>query len=224
VTLAFDPYSADLPGWISKARAAQHEVLMAVPMEPLDYPREDPGPQTLLTALPVQQNLDRLEWALSRAVGYVGITNMMGSRFTGAAAELRPIIEVLTGRGLLFVETRAASQGAVATLAGELALPHAVTDRELDADLSRAGIDQALADVEPMARRKNRAIATGSLYPITVERVAAWARTLPDKDLVLAPVSAMVTVPADAKPAAPASPTEAAPPEAKPPAPHGAAH
>jgi uncharacterized protein len=231
VTLAFDPYSPDLPGWIGKARAAQHEALIAVPMEPLDYPREDPGPQTLLTALPLQKNLDRLEWALSRAVGYVGITNMMGSRFTGASAELRPILEVVNGRGLLFVETRAANQGAVATLAGEFALPFVVTDRELDADLSRAAIDQALADIEPLARRKNRAIAVGSLYPITIERVVAWAKSLPDKNLVLAPISAMVTVPPEPKPAgvtAPdnkrgeTKPAETKAPEAKPPA-HGAA-
>jgi polysaccharide deacetylase 2 family uncharacterized protein YibQ len=231
VTLAFDPYSADLPGWISKARAARHEVLIAVPMEPLDYPREDPGPQTLLTALPLQQNLDRLEWALSRAVGYVGITNMMGSRFIGASAELRPVLEVVNGRGLLFVETRAVNQGAVATLAGEFALPYAVTDRELDADLSRPGIDQALADVEPIARRKNRAIAVGSLYPVTVERVVAWARTLPDKDLVIAPVSAMVTVPPQPKTVGTAAPDDhlgqpkpgdTSSPEAKPPASSGA--
>jgi polysaccharide deacetylase 2 family uncharacterized protein YibQ len=210
VTLAFDPYSPDLPGWIGKARAAHHEVIVSVPMEPLDYPREDPGPQTLLTALPVQQNINRLEWTMSRAVGYVGLTNMMGSRFTGAAIELRPVLEVVNGRGLLFVETRAANQGAVTALANDLGLPYAVTDRDLDADLSRAAIDQVLADIEPIARRKNRAIAAGSLYPVTVERVVAWAKTLPGKDLVLAPISAMVTVP-EPKPPAP-------PPEEKPPA------
>jgi polysaccharide deacetylase 2 family uncharacterized protein YibQ len=201
VTLAFDPYASDLPTWIAKARAAHHEVLISIPMEPLDYPREDPGPQTLLTALPVQQNLDRLEWALSRAVGYVGITNMMGSRFIGAAAELRPVLEVANGRGLLFVETRATNPGEVATLAGEFGLAYAVTDRDLDADLSRGAIDQALLDSEPIARRKNRAIVAGSLYPLTVERVAAWSKTLPDKDLVLTPISAMVTIPPISKPA-----------------------
>ncbi|MDB5406634.1 MAG: divergent polysaccharide deacetylase family protein [Rhodospirillales bacterium] len=219
VTLAFDPYAPDLPDWIAKARAAHHEVLMSIPMEPLDYPREDPGPQTLLTALPVQQNLDRLEWALSRAVGYVGITNMMGSRFTAAAPELRPVLEVVNGRGLLFVETRATNPGAVATLAGEFALPYAVTDRDLDADLSRTAVDQALLDSEPIARRKNRAIVAGSLYPLTVERVVAWSKTLPDKDLVLAPISAMVTIPPVAKPAeatAPDAKQSETAPEAKP--------
>src|SRR5258708_33134615 len=123
MTLAFNPYAKDLPDWLQRARGAQHEVVLAVPMEPVDYPREDPGPATLLTVLSPRQNLDRLEWTLSRAVGYVGVTNMMGSRFIGAANELRPIVEVIKGRGLLLLETRAAHQSAVAPLQPELGLP-----------------------------------------------------------------------------------------------------
>jgi uncharacterized protein len=192
VTLAFNPYATDLPDWLQKARAAHHEVVLAVPMEPVDYPREDPGPQTLLTALTPRQNLDRLEWTLGRAAGYVGLTNLMGSRFIAAPTELRPILEVLKGRGLLFLETRAANQSAVAALAQELALPQAVNDRDLDGNLSPAGIDQALVELEPIARRNTIAVATGSPYPLTIDRVLAWAGSLEGKGLVLAPLSAVV--------------------------------
>jgi polysaccharide deacetylase 2 family uncharacterized protein YibQ len=203
VTLVFNPYTRDLPDWIEKARIAQHEVILAVPMEPVDYPREDPGPATLLTALSPRQNLDRLEWTLSRAVGYVGVTNMMGSRFIGAANELRPIVEVIKGRGLLFLETRAANQSAVGTLAQEFNLPQAVNDRDLDADLTPASIDQALTDLEPIARRKRSAIAIGSAYPLTIDRVIAWIGSLDGKGLALAPVSAVVAPQSETKAAAP---------------------
>jgi polysaccharide deacetylase 2 family uncharacterized protein YibQ len=203
VTLAFNPYAADLPDWLQKGRAAQHEVLLAVPMEPVDYPREDPGPQTLLTALTPRQNLERLEWVLGRASGYLGVTNLMGSRFIAAATELRPILEVIKGRGLLFLETRAANQSVVAALAQELALPYAVNDRDLDTNLSPAGIDQSLAEIEPMARRKNAAVATGSAYPLTIERLLAWATSLDNKGLVLAPLSAVVAPQSESKEAHP---------------------
>ena len=53
----------------------------------------------------------------------------MGSRFTAAPDSLRPIIEVLKGRGLLLLETRASSQSIVTGLADEFGLPHAVDDR-----------------------------------------------------------------------------------------------
>ena len=44
VTLSFAPYANDLQGWIDRARAAGHEVLIELPMEPFDYPNNDPGP------------------------------------------------------------------------------------------------------------------------------------------------------------------------------------
>ncbi len=51
VTFAFAPYGADLDKLAEHARAEGHEVLLQVPMEPFDYPDNDPGPQTLLTSL-----------------------------------------------------------------------------------------------------------------------------------------------------------------------------
>ena len=53
-------------------------MLLQVPMEPFDYPDNDPGPQTLLTSLDAGQNIDRLHWLMSRFQGYVGIVNYHG--------------------------------------------------------------------------------------------------------------------------------------------------
>jgi polysaccharide deacetylase 2 family uncharacterized protein YibQ len=199
VTLAFSPYAPDLPVWFEKAHAAEHELMLQLPMEPVDFPREDPGPYALLTTLTPKENLDRLEWVMSRATGYVGFTNFMGSRFTATADVLRPTLEVLKGRGLLFLETRASNQSVVATTADEFGLPRAVDDRNFDGDLSRAGIDQALGELEQIARRKDGAVGVGSAYPITIDRIAAWAATVESKGVVLAPLSAMVVAKEPAK-------------------------
>ena len=51
VTFAFTPYGTDLDTLVGRARADGHEILLQVPMEPFDYPDNDPGPQTLLTSL-----------------------------------------------------------------------------------------------------------------------------------------------------------------------------
>ena len=70
VTFAFAPYGTDLERWVARARGEGHEVLLQVGMEPFDYPDNDPGPQTLLTSLTAEQNIDRLHWflAASRAM------------------------------------------------------------------------------------------------------------------------------------------------------------
>ena len=78
MTFAFSPYGAEVERLATSARAGGHEILLQAPMEPFDYPDNDPGPQTLLTSLSRDQNLDRLYWLMSRFQGYVGIANMHG--------------------------------------------------------------------------------------------------------------------------------------------------
>ncbi len=91
VTLAFIPYGSAAAS-VARARAAGHEVLLQVPMEPFDYPDNDPGPETLLTSLTAAQNMDRLHWLMSRFQGYVGLINMMGARFTASEQAFTPVL------------------------------------------------------------------------------------------------------------------------------------
>lgn len=100
VTLAFTPYGADPGKLAGRARTQRHEILLQIPMEPFDYPDNDPGPQTLLTTLNSEQNLDRFYWHLSRLQGYAGIANFMGARFVATDPVMQPIIREAAKRGL----------------------------------------------------------------------------------------------------------------------------
>ncbi|MEO8114288.1 MAG: divergent polysaccharide deacetylase family protein, partial [Phenylobacterium sp.] len=92
VTLSFVAYAEGLQGWIDMARAHGHEVLLETPMEPMDYPDNDPGPYTLMTDAQAPDTLKKLEWVLSRATGYFGLTNYLGSRFLGSDAAYQTFI------------------------------------------------------------------------------------------------------------------------------------
>ena len=99
VTLALAPYGSNLDQLAARARGNGHEVLLQVPMEPFDYPDNDPGPQTLLTSLDAAQNVDRMQWLMSRFQGYVGIANFMGARFTASEQSLGPVLREAAKRG-----------------------------------------------------------------------------------------------------------------------------
>lgn len=191
VTLSFDPYARQLAQQITAARQAGHEVLLDLPMEPTDYPRQDPGPYTLLTSLEDSQNVARLNWVLSRAAGYVGVTGLSGSRFTSTRQSIQPILLALKQRGLMFIDSRASEQSIAASLARSLNMAWAMSDRLIDAEPSRDGIDNALANIEERARRDGAALGIGTPYPVTLERIAAWVSTLAGKGLVLAPATAI---------------------------------
>ena len=115
VTLAFTPYGSDPSKLAERARAQRHEILLQVPMEPFDYPDNDPGPQTLLTTLTPEQNLDRLYWHLSRFQGYAGIANFMGARFVVTDAVMQPIIREAAKRGLGYLDDGSAPRSVAAS-------------------------------------------------------------------------------------------------------------
>ncbi|MGH6836412.1 MAG: divergent polysaccharide deacetylase family protein, partial [Methylocella sp.] len=66
VTLGFAPYGADLARETARARAAGHEVVLQIPMEPFDFPRDNPGPHTLLAGAGKAANSDNLKWLMSQ--------------------------------------------------------------------------------------------------------------------------------------------------------------
>ncbi|MGA8315162.1 MAG: divergent polysaccharide deacetylase family protein, partial [Bradyrhizobium sp.] len=117
VTLAFTPYGSDPAKLVERARAQHHEILLQIPMEPYDYPDNDPGPQTLLTALAPEQNLDRLYWHLSRFQGYAGIANFMGARFVATDTAMAPIVKEAAKRGLGYFDDGSARSVAPSLMA-----------------------------------------------------------------------------------------------------------
>ena len=118
VTLALTPYGADLEKLAERARAEEHEVLLQVPMEPFDYPDNDPGPQTLLTSVTPEQNIDRLHWLMSRFQGYVGIIELHGCALHRLRTGLTPVLREAAKRGLIFVDDGSSSRSVAGQLAG----------------------------------------------------------------------------------------------------------
>ena len=195
VTLGFLPYAGDVQRWVGEARRLGHEVLLQVPMESFDFPDSDPGPHTLRSGLDEESNTDRLTWALTRFTGYVGVTNLLGGRFLSDPNSLSPVMTFLTRRGLLFFDDGTAAQSAGPDVALRVGAPFARANQTIDSIQSAAEIDRHLSSLEDEARAQGSAIGSGYLYPVTVQRVADWARGLSGRGFVLVPISAMMDTP-----------------------------
>ena len=186
VTLAFVPYTDGLQGWVDLARANGHEVLMEMPMEPVDYPQNDPGPYTLMAQDPAQETVKRLEWLLSRATGYFGVTNDLGGRFLASDPAMATFEAALNRRGVAFVD-----DGSAGARGG--GLPRASADRSIDVTLGAAAIDQQLAGLESTAQQRGGALGSAGAHPVTLQEVKRWAASLGARGLRLAPASALTT-------------------------------
>ena len=195
VTLGFMPYGSDVAALAGRARARGHEVLLQVPMEPFDYPDNDPGPQTLLTSLTPQQNIDRLYWLMSRLQGYVGIAGAMGGRFTASEPSFSPVLRETAKRGLIFVDDGANPRSLAGRIAGANNLPFAKADVTIDAVPTASEIDHALGRLEMAARERSIAVGISSGLPVSIDRIAKWAKTLADHGVQLVPITAVALKP-----------------------------
>jgi hypothetical protein len=195
VTFAFAPYGADLAALAARARSEKHEVLLQAPMEPFDYPDNDPGPQTLLTSLTGDQNIDRLHWLMSRFQGYVGIVSYMGARFTASEQALAPVLRETAQRGLIYVDDGSSPRSVAGQIAGSHNLPFAKTDIVLDTVPTPAGIDSALARLEMAARDHGNAVGIATALPGTIARLGEWAKKVEGRGFVLVPITMVANKP-----------------------------
>jgi polysaccharide deacetylase 2 family uncharacterized protein YibQ len=191
VTLAFMPYGADVDRLVARARGEGHEILLQVPLEPFGYPENDSGPQTLLTSLTPEQNLERLHWLMSRFQGYVGIVGAMGARFTASEQSFAPIMRETAKRGLIFVDDGANARSVAGRIAGGSSLAFAKADLVLDAVPTPAEIDHALGRLEMAARERSFAVGMASALPVSIEHIAKWAREAESRGLLLVPITAV---------------------------------
>jgi polysaccharide deacetylase 2 family uncharacterized protein YibQ len=195
VTLAFTPYGSDPAKLTERARAQRHEILLQIPMEPFDYPDNDPGPQTLLTTLGPEQNLDRLYWHLSRFQGYAGIANFMGARFVVSDAVLQPIVREAAKRGLGYLDDGSSPRSVAASLAAGQAMPFARADVAIDAVPTAGEIDRALAKLEGLAKERGTAVGIASALPVSIERIGAWTKALDSRGILLVPLTTAMLKP-----------------------------
>jgi polysaccharide deacetylase 2 family uncharacterized protein YibQ len=185
VTLSFAAYADGLQAWIDMARAHGHEVMLETPMEPVDYPDNDPGPYTLTTGASGPETAKKLEWILSRASGYFALTNYLGSRFLADDAAYEAFAGAVRARGLGFID-----DGQAGRRSGG-GLPRLSADRIIDQDLSASAIDQQLGQLEARAVQNGQALGAGFAYPVTLDKVAHWTQAVQQRGYQLAPASAL---------------------------------
>jgi uncharacterized protein len=191
VTMSFLAYSGDLPRLTEMARRAGHEMIVHVPMEPVNT-KIDMGPNGLATTQSKDEVLRRLNWDLGRFDGYVGINNHMGSRFTGDAQAMGWVMDELKARGLMFLDSRTIAGSIGAKTAAAEGVPFAERDVFLDDEQTANAVDQQLKEVEAIAKKRGTAVAIGHPHDVTIAALTSWIASLPQKGIVLVPLTEIV--------------------------------
>lgn len=191
VTLSFMSYANELSEQSAAARSAGHEVMLHLPMEPLDAKRNNPGPNALFVNLDADELQRRLTWHLDRFSDYVGVNNHMGSRFTADAARMGQVLDEINRRQVFWLDSLSGPNSAGPALARKRGVDAAERDIFLDDDRS-PGIAHELATMERMARSRGDVIAIGHPHGATLTALEKWIATAQERGFTLVPVSTVL--------------------------------
>ncbi|MEM6811865.1 MAG: divergent polysaccharide deacetylase family protein [Pseudomonadota bacterium] len=192
VSLAFSPYSPNLQALIKKARQDGHEVWLTLPLEPANYPLDDPGPLTLLRSASTQQNADRLARLLTAATSYVGFIPIKNHIFDKETAKTSPAIKEIFERGLAVIDSKTGGSNFMKDLAARKNYPYASNNFWLDFNLTQLSMNRQLRKAMELSKAKGSTIVMLEPYPASLNTLQKFLSSAVARNFQIVPASALV--------------------------------
>ncbi len=191
ITVSIFPFSPCRKKIASIAHEKGRDVMLHLPMEPMEYPNVNPGEGVLLTSMDMDMLLAQLKENLDEVPYIVGVNNHMGSKFTKDPERMQYVFKLLKERDLFFVDSRTTTRSCARKVARRIKLRFAERQVFLDhleeASFIRAQIKQLVS----IARSRGSAIGIIHPHRLTYSILKAELSDL-KKDVEIVPVSQLV--------------------------------
>lgn len=191
VTFAILPNSPHQEAIARLAHERGLEVMLHLPMEPIEYPEVNPGPGALLASMGPDELLRMLEKNLKAVPHIKGVNNHMGSRLTANSEQMYQVFSALKRHGLYFVDSRTTEESICRSSARLFQIPFAQRDVFLDHAQDPASIRKQLRELVRLALRRGEALGIGHPHPNTYQVLREELPALREK-LELVPASSLV--------------------------------
>lgn len=187
VTLSFVPTANN--ELLRYARRKGHEILLEVPMEPLERGRARAHPDMLLANSNGESNVLRIQSLLRGRRELYGVISQKGGKFVKSDGDIAPVFAHLERQNMAFFQHSTLTRTNFADAAAALNLPFAAAEENIDTEIRASDIEAKLFQLETQALDQGLSFGTGFAYPQTVDIVSRWARRLNEKGILLAPAS-----------------------------------
>lgn len=173
VTVAVLPHLSRSADVAKKAGEHGLDLLLHMPMEPLNSSVNDPGPGAVFTTMSAEEVRSTLREDMAIVPGIIGINNHMGSKFTTDAELMRVVMEELKSKGLFFLDSKTTNKSVGVEVAREMDVRTVPRDIFLDNEQDQTYIEGQLRKAIALAKRKGEAVAIGHQYPETILAIKA---------------------------------------------------
>jgi polysaccharide deacetylase 2 family uncharacterized protein YibQ len=173
------------------SREKGFDIMLHLPMEPVEYPDVNPGPGTLLISMTPDQLTRQLENDLDAVPFIKGVNNHMGSKMTAASSQMYQIFTILKKRGLYFVDSRTTVETLCKPSARLFQIPFAQRDVFLDHVVTVDFIRKQLNELVRIAQHNGYAVGIGHPHSLTYQVLREMLPEL-QKKVRLVPASEIV--------------------------------
>ncbi|MDH5559884.1 MAG: divergent polysaccharide deacetylase family protein [Deltaproteobacteria bacterium] len=150
------------------------EVMLHLPMQPIEWPKYNPGIGALLLDDNSQSVLDKLYASLDSVPHAVGTNNHMGSAYIQYKEGLDLIMEVLSSRKMFFLDSKTAPGKLALNSAKEHQVAYLARDIFIDNVQDEQSIVTQLNKAIRLVEKKGKAIVIGHPYPITYQALVKY--------------------------------------------------
>ena len=167
-----------------EAHQRGHAVFLHLPMEPMDWPEQDPGPGAVFTGMSPDSIAELLD-ELRRGFRWLdGFNHHMGSKASTVDAVVGPVLDWAAREKLLVVDSYTASRSRIYPMARERELPALRVDLFLDGEEeNEAQIAENLAQAADLARSRGWAMVICHPRPETLSALRNMVPRLKDNGL-----------------------------------------
>jgi len=148
------------------------QLMLHLPMEPVEYPQVNPGPGAILSFMSPDDLIDQLKKNIQEIPHIVGVNNHMGSKLTASSDQMNQIFSILKKENLFFVDSRTSPKSQCRPSARLLQVKFARRDVFLDNIQNTDYIAGQLKKLVNLAKKNGSAIGIGHPYGVTLEALS----------------------------------------------------
>ncbi len=197
LTFSVMPHTENARQVAELAHRRGREVMLHIPMEPINYPVADPGADALFVGMSRKTVQQKVRSYLQQVPHVAGANNHMGSRYTEVQPDMSAVLDVLRSKQLFFVDSRTSARSVAAGAARQAGVSFAARDVFLDNVRDVEAIAREVRKLAGLARRRGQAIGICHPYPQTIAALRREAGLLRSQGVEVVPASSLVAEPED---------------------------
>jgi len=167
VNFSILPNGAEARTFAEKLHARGFELLCHLPMEPLDYPKQQPGANAIFTSMSDDEIAATTRRNIESVPNARGVNNHMGSRATLDSRVMRDVLTALP-KDLYFIDSKTSGGSIAGRMAKQMNIPTASRNVFLDDVQSERAVRKQVEVLSELAQERGVAVAIGHPYPVTI--------------------------------------------------------